>query len=121
MLVVAEVIALPYYSSLRDGIDDPAPHDVFARIHDNEVVHVEFHCQTLPTYLDRFPGPIHRIARLVWRRLVIAASIVVAVDHGRLLQRVGVTRRSFLRRVGKNRPQVETRLFRRNRKSPTRR
>ncbi|MBV9041295.1 MAG: ferritin-like domain-containing protein [Acidimicrobiia bacterium] len=111
VLLVAEVIALTYYSSLRDGIDDPALHEIFARIHDDEIVHVEFHCQTLPRHLERFPGPIHRCARLLWKLLVTGASIAVAIDHRHLLRRVGVTRRSFLKRVRTDRRQIETRLF----------
>jgi len=112
VLLVAEVIALSYYSSLRDGVGDPVLQDIFARIHSNEIVHVEFHCQTLPLYLERFPWPIYQAARLLWQLLVMGAGIAVVADHGRLLRRVGVTRRSFLRRVGKDRRQVASRLFR---------
>lgn len=111
VLLVAEVIALSYYSSLRDGIDDDALSEIFARIHSDEIVHVEFHCQTLPPYLERFPLPLSRAVRLLWRLLVTGAAIAVAVDHGSLLRHVGVTRRSFLRRVGRDRRDVESRLF----------
>jgi hypothetical protein len=112
VLLVAEVIALSYYSALRDGVGDRVLQDIFARIHSDEIVHVEFHCETLPLYLERFPWPIYQAARLLWQLLVMGAGIAVVVDHGRLLRRVGVTRRSFLRRVGKDQRQVASRLFR---------
>jgi len=117
VLLVAELIALSYYSSLRAGMDDPALQDIFARIHSDEIVHVEFHCQTLPTYLKRFPSAVEGTVRLLWTLLVATASVAVAIDHGRLLRGVGVTKRTFLRQVSKDRKQVAARLFRRGFKS----
>lgn len=113
VLMVAEVIALSYYGALRDGIGSPALADVFARIHDDERFHVEFHCQTLPERLSRFPRPVQRAARAAWMTLVTGASLVVARDHGRLMGRVGVSRRAFLHRVAGDRRQVGASLFRR--------
>lgn len=111
VLLVAEVIALTYYSSLRDGIGDPTLREVFARIHADEVFHVEFHCETLPPHLDRLPRRLSVLARVVWNVLVTAASIVVAIDHGRLLRHLGVSRRSLVKRVWNDRRDVAGRLF----------
>ena len=110
-LMVAEVVALSYYGALRDGIGDAALRDVFARIHGDEVVHVDFHCATLPDQLRRLPRPVHRLARALWSLLVLGAAIVVAKDHGRFLGRVGVSRRSFLRRVVTDLRRIAPRLF----------
>ncbi|MCU1373014.1 MAG: hypothetical protein JWO68_300 [Actinomycetia bacterium] len=115
VLMVAEVIALSYYSALRDGIGDPALADAFGRIHDDEVVHVEFHCQTLPPHLDRFPPPVRAVAGWAWNLLVVGASVVVAVDHGRLLGRVELSRRQFMAQVWRDRQRVSARLFPRRR------
>jgi hypothetical protein len=42
-LLVAELIALRYYSALRDGVAAPSLACVFACIHADEIRHVEFH------------------------------------------------------------------------------
>jgi hypothetical protein len=112
VLMVAEVIALSYYGALRDGIRARDLADVFGRIHADELVHVEFHCQTLPEQLRRFPRPVHRFARMLWTVLVAGATVVVARDHGRLLNEVGVSRRTFVRRVAADRRRVAASLFR---------
>jgi hypothetical protein len=111
VLLVAEVIALSYYSAVRDGIGTPSLRDVFDRIHADEVVHVEFHCQTFPLYLSRLSRPTHAAAHVIWNVLVVGASIVVAYDHGKLLRQMGLTRRAFAKRVWRDRAIVATRLF----------
>lgn len=111
VLMVAETIALTYYGALRDGISVPSLRDVFGRIHDDEVVHVDFHCQTLPPHLRRFPGWLHAVARVLWVVLVTGASVAVAVSHGRALRAMGVSRRAFCRRVAEDRRAVAARLF----------
>lgn len=83
------------------------------RIHADEVVHVAFHSATLPEQLQRSPRPVHALARLVWSILAVGAALVVARDHGRLLVRVGVPRRRFLRRVLAGRRRVASAMFRR--------
>lgn len=110
-LLVAELIALRYYSALRDGIDDPGLRDIFARIHADEVRHVEFHAATLPTHLRRFPGPVGLLVRALWNGLVTGASVVVAADHGRALRAVGVGRLAFVRDVWRLRADLDRRLF----------
>lgn len=111
VLMVAEVVALTYYGTLRDGIRDARLADVFGRIHDDEVVHVDFHCETLPAFLSRFPGPIHWLARIAWNVLVTGASIVVAIDHRRVLARCGRSPIAFVRSVAVDRASVDSRLF----------
>jgi hypothetical protein len=111
VLLVAEVIALTYYAALRDGVGDPALADLFGRIHDDEIIHVRFHADTLPEYLRRFPRPIRGTVRLAWSGVVTAATIVVALDHGRVLRRLGVTRREFLKRTWQDRKRIAERLF----------
>ncbi|MEA3056134.1 MAG: hypothetical protein QOD30_1566, partial [Actinomycetota bacterium] len=100
------------YGALRDGIGDASLADVFARIQSDEVVHVEFHTETLPAQLRRLPRPLHWSARWLWSTIVVGATVVVAHDHGRLLERAGVTRREFRRRVAADRRRVSALLFR---------
>lgn len=115
VLMVAEVIALSYYRALADGVQARELADVFDRIHGDEVVHVAFHCDTLPHQLGRFPRPIHALARLAWSVLVTGAAVAVIKDHGRLLARLGVSRRRFFRQVLADRRRIAVELFRRSR------
>lgn len=112
VLMVAEVVALSYYGALAEHVSAPDLADVFARIHADEVVHVDFHSATLPGRLQRFPRPVHAVVRLAWSVLVAGAAVVVAKDHGGLLARLGVPRRRFLRQVLSDRRRVAAALFR---------
>lgn len=110
-LLVAEVVAVPYYRALRDGVGDPRLSDLFGRIHADELRHIEFHAATLPHHLRRFSRPVAIAVRLLWNVLTTGASVVVAVDHGRLLRRLGVGRARFAREVWSVRRSLDHRLF----------
>lgn len=110
-LLVAEVIALRYYSALRDGIESSDLVEVFGRIHADEVVHVEFHAQTLPPQLVTWPRSVRAAVRLLWNTLVTGTSVLVALDHRRALRLVGVDTSQFVKDVWHLRRQLDTRLF----------
>lgn len=110
-LLVAELIALRYYSALRDGTDDPDLTDVFGRIHADEVRHVAFHAATLPHRLARFSKPVAMIVRALWNVLVTGTSLMVAIDHGTILSATGVSRVRFVRDVWELRADLDKRLF----------
>jgi hypothetical protein len=87
VLLVAEVIALRYYRALRDGTADPLTTDVAGRILADEQRHVPFHLRRL----GRLPA--------LWWVLLAGTAVVVALDHGPALRRLGVPRRAFVREV----------------------
>ena len=84
---------------------------MFARIHADEVVHVEFHCQTLPPHLRRFPRVVRALAGVCWSVLVTGASVAVAIGHRHALRTVGLRPATFVRRVAADRAVVADRLF----------
>jgi hypothetical protein len=108
-LLVAELIALTYYSAMRDRF--PVFADVFGRIHDDEVDHVAFHADTLPVFLDRWSVPVRHGVRFGWNVLVLGASIVAAVDHRHALAEAGMRPSEFVRRVSRDRQVLDRRLF----------
>ncbi|MEM7340402.1 MAG: ferritin-like domain-containing protein [Actinomycetota bacterium] len=110
-LLVAEVIALRYYSALRDGLPPSDLTEVCGRIHADELRHVEFHAATLPRHLRRFPPGIRHVVRLAWNALVTATSVLIAVDHGPALAAAGMGRRRFVRDVWHLRADLDRRLF----------
>ncbi|WP_399886809.1 ferritin-like domain-containing protein [Streptomyces sp. BBFR51] len=95
VLMIAEVVALRYYRALRDGTEDALTTDVAGRILADERRHVPFHCERLHASLDELPRFARRPVMALWRLLLLAATLVVAVDHGRGLRRLGVGRRRF--------------------------
>jgi hypothetical protein len=96
VLMVAEVIALRYYRALRDGTHDSLTTDVAARILADEQRHVPFHCARLHTSLAELPRPLRRPVMTGWRLLLLAASLVVATDHGKALHHLRVKRLRFI-------------------------
>lgn len=108
-LLVAELVALTYYSALRDGL--PRAAEVFGRIHDDEVRHVEFHADTLPTHIARWRPGVRLTVRVLWNVLVTGASVVVAIDHRRAMRVVGVSVPTFVARVWRDRHDLDRRLF----------
>ncbi|MFJ4691050.1 ferritin-like domain-containing protein [Streptomyces sp. NPDC088766] len=96
VLMIAEVVALRYYRALRDGTDDPLTADVAGRILADEQRHVPFHCERLHACLAELPRPVRHPVLTSWRVLLLAASLVVAVDHGPGLRRLGLGRRRFV-------------------------
>ncbi|MGP4005972.1 ferritin-like domain-containing protein [Streptomyces sp. 4N124] len=96
VLMIAEVVALRYYRALRDGADDPLASDVAGRILADEQRHVPFHCERLHTSLAELPRPIRRPVMALWRVLLLAVCLVVAVDHGPALRRLGIRRLRFV-------------------------
>ena len=86
MLLVAELIAVRYYSTLARGVGDQVLGRIFARIHDDEVRHLDFHAATLPRFLDDWPRPMWWLARVIWTTAVLGTGVVVAWDHRRVLR-----------------------------------
>ncbi|MFI9817222.1 ferritin-like domain-containing protein [Saccharothrix variisporea] len=88
VLMIAEVVALAYYRTLRDGSRDPLVSEVAGRILADERRHVPFHCLRLR---GEVPRPVHA----VWWFLLLGALAAVCWDHGPALRHLGATRRGF--------------------------
>ncbi|MFJ6609269.1 ferritin-like domain-containing protein [Streptomyces sp. NPDC091289] len=99
VLMIAETVALRYYRALRDGGEDALTREVAARILADEERHVPFHCHRLRRALRPLPPPVRVLVTSGWRAALAAASVVVAVDHGPALRRLGVGRGRFVAEV----------------------
>ncbi|CAL9495970.1 ferritin-like domain-containing protein [Streptomyces sp. Tu 3180] len=99
MLMIAEVVALRYYRALHEGADDSLTSDVAGRILADEQRHVPFHCERLHASLAELPRAARRPVMALWRLLLLAVSLVVAVDHGPALRRLGLGRLRFTAEV----------------------
>ncbi|WP_097985968.1 ferritin-like domain-containing protein [Streptomyces sp. f150] len=99
VLMIAEVVALRYYRALRDGAGDALTREVAGRILADEQRHVPFHCHRLRRALRPLPPPVRVLVTSGWRAALAAVALVVAVDHGPALRRLGVGRRRFVAEV----------------------
>jgi len=95
VLLIAELIAVPYYAAVRDGSPDPLAGEVAARILADEQRHIPFHCDRLADSLAELPAPARGATMAGWRLLLLAAALFVAVDHGPALHALGVRRTRF--------------------------
>ncbi|MFB8072522.1 ferritin-like domain-containing protein [Streptomyces californicus] len=95
VLMIAEVVALRYYRALRDGGEDALTREVAGRVLADEERHVPFHCHRLRRALRPLPAPARVLVTSGWRAALATACLVVAVDHGPALRRLGVGRGRF--------------------------
>ncbi|MBQ0979820.1 ferritin-like domain-containing protein [Micromonospora sp. M61] len=95
-LMVAEVVALRYYRSVRDGTADPLLTDVGARILTDEQRHVPFHTERLREAWDGRSRPVRAALAAGWWALLLGAVVVVAYGHGAALRLLGVGRLRFI-------------------------
>jgi hypothetical protein len=99
VLTVAEVVALSYYGGLSTTAPDPVVRAVAQRIVDDEHAHVRFQRHRLRVGFADSGGPLRALAFALWWVIAIGATLVVALDHGRLLDAIGYRRTRFIRDV----------------------
>jgi hypothetical protein len=99
VLTVAEVVALSYYGGLAADGPDPVVRAVAARIVADEHPHVRFQRDRLRAGFAH-SGLLSRVmAFAFWWLTAIGATVVVAMDHGPLLDAIGYRRTRFIRDV----------------------
>jgi hypothetical protein len=96
VLAVAEVVALSYYGGLAAAGPDSVVRAVAARIVDDEHAHVRFQKQRLRAGFADSRAPVRLLAFGLWWLTAVGATVVVAVDHGRLLDAIGYRRTRFV-------------------------
>jgi hypothetical protein len=99
VLLTAEIIALTYYRVLPLAYDDPVLQAACERILLDERGHVAFHRATLSEEFATMPPAARTAAVLAWRAFVGATATVVAWDHRKVLELVGVSRGEFVAEV----------------------
>jgi hypothetical protein len=99
VLTVAEVVALSYYGALAVDALDPVVRAVAARIVDDEHPHVRFQRDRLRAGFAGSGVPMRALAFAFWWLTAVGATVVVARDHGPLLDAIGYRRLRFVRDV----------------------
>lgn len=97
LMSVADLITAEVYETLAGGVGDPTLSRLFARMHGDELRHLEFQASVLPPHLHQIPGPLLQLTGLAWTAIARVAIIAVAVEHRSLFRACGVSSRSFAR------------------------
>jgi len=79
VLLAAEVVGLCYYQLLAAGLPDSELKTVLREIAADEKAHLGFHCDFLRAQMRT--NAHRRLFMLTWRMLMLAAALVVAIDH----------------------------------------
>lgn len=99
VLTVAEVVALSYYGGLAASGPDAVVRAVAARIVADEHPHVRFQQDRLRAGFAASRIGVRALAFAFWWLTAIGATVVVAYDHGSLLDAIGYRRTRFIRNV----------------------
>lgn len=97
VLVTAEVIAIPYYTALRDSTGSPLLGAICTRILREEAAHLRFQAFALARLESRRPAITRHWARTMHRWFLIATTALVWVEH-RFVFRAGGYAHARLRR-----------------------
>lgn len=99
VLTVAEVVALSYYGGLANSGPDSVVRAVAARIVADEHPHVRFQQDRLRAGFADSRRLTRLVAFVFWWLTAVGATVVVAFDHGPLLDAIGYRRTRFARDV----------------------
>ncbi len=97
LMAIAELITAEVYEVLAAGVGDPTLSRLFARMHADELRHLEFQASVLPPHLDRLPRVVRDITSLLWLTAARLAILAVAIEHRSLFRSCGIGMRSFVR------------------------
>jgi hypothetical protein len=88
VLATAEVLAIPYYTALREATGSPLLRSICSRILAEEAQHLRFQAFTFGRLGSRRPALSRGIARFVHRWFLMATTLLVWIEH-RLVFRAG--------------------------------
>jgi hypothetical protein len=97
VLLMAEIVALKYYSVIRRGAEDALMAKVCEQILHDEKFHVRFHCEFLHSALKVRSAMLRGAGCCTLNMMFVAASALVAWDHRTALTALGCPSREFLR------------------------
>lgn len=111
LMGVADVITAEVYDTLAAGVGDPTLSRLFARMHADELRHLDFQASVLPQHLRRMPRSLRRLTGSVWNVIAQLAIVAVAIEHRALFRACGASSRSFIRHAGDAARAHAVRLF----------
>ena len=108
VLLAAEVVGICYYQLLAGGLPDSELRSVLREIAADEKAHLRFHCDFLHAQMR---SRLHcRLFVVAWRALMLAAALVVLIDHRAALRDLDIPPRRVWKRWSLYSRTAETRI-----------
>lgn len=96
VLLAAEVVGICYYMALASALPASPMRSWLAGIVDDERAHLEFHCRFLNSQVTN--SSRRRLFIAAWRSVMVAAAVVVMIDHRRTIRDLGFSYRQIWKR-----------------------
>jgi hypothetical protein len=89
VLATAEVLAMPYYSALRDATASPLLRAICQRILEEEAAHLQFQAFTFRLFAGARPAVFQRLAWIANRVLLAGVTALLWHEHGPVFHAAG--------------------------------
>ena len=89
VLATAEVLAIPYYTALREATGSPLLRSICGRILSEEAQHLRFQAFTFARFGLGRPAVARRVAQAGHRLFLMATTLLVWVEHQRVFRAGG--------------------------------
>jgi rubrerythrin len=97
VLATAELVAIPYYTALRDATGSPLLRSICCRILSEEAQHLRFQAFTFGRLGQRRSAFARRIARSAHRWFLMATTLLVWIEHRPVFRAGGYSLRQVWR------------------------
>jgi hypothetical protein len=97
VLATAEVLAIPYYTALRDATGSPLLRSICCRILAEEAQHLRFQAFTFGQLGLRRAAPLCALTRAVHRSFLMGTTLLVWMEHAQVFRAGGYSLRELWR------------------------
>ncbi|WP_069386468.1 hypothetical protein [Cellulosimicrobium cellulans] len=102
LFLVAESVAMGYFTALASSAPDPVLRGIGRRVASDEVHHLRFQVDRLRQGFTRTPRPVRAVVGIAWGVVALGAATVLVVDHASAIRASGLRPgRAWLDAVGR--------------------
>lgn len=95
LFLIAETVAMGYFTALAEHAPDPVLRGIGRRIATDEQNHIRFQIDRLRQGFHRTPGAVRAVIGLIWGVIAAGAATVMVLDHGQALRACGLSPAKF--------------------------
>ena len=101
VLATAEVLAMPYYSALREATASPLLRAICDRILEEETMHLRFQAFTFRLFQSKRPPILRYLTWIASRTLLAGATAVLWREHRAVFRAAGYSRKRLADEAGR--------------------
>lgn len=95
LFLVAESVAMGYFTALRSSAPDPVIRGIGRRVESDELHHLRFQIDRLRQGFESTPAPARMVVGSLWAAVAAGAATVLVVDHAGALRACGLRPAAF--------------------------